>query len=178
MPTLESGLHVLDVGAPEAITPVGFYDIPGVATGIEVVDDLVYVASAGGLYLLRYLGFGNAEFSEQPHGGWFEVGMPLELCVSLSDTVGSLTYEWRKDGQPLAGGTDSCYTVEALAVVDEGWYVCRALDGAKAVYESDPAYVQVFAAGSLPAMGGVGLAIAGSLLAGWVIVRGRGGRRR
>jgi len=171
--TMNGGLRAADVQVPEAMAPAGSYDTSGMGIGVALAGGLVYLASEDALSILRYTGAGPGEFTEQPRGGWFEVGEPLELCVGLSGTVEPVTYEWRKDGQPLAGGTDSCYTVDALTQVDEGRYVCRVADNAKAVYESDPAHVQVFAAGSLPGLGAVGLAIAGSLLAGWVVVRAR-----
>lgn len=159
MPTLNSGLRVADVGVPEAITPAGYYETSGYCLGVAVAGEVVCLASEDGLFILRYTGAGSGEILEQPQGGWFEVGEPLELCVGVSGMLGAPTYQWFKDGEAIPGATDPCYEIDALALADDGWYRCRILETAKAVYESDPVHIEVFAAGSLPAAGGCGLAL-------------------
>jgi hypothetical protein len=98
-------------------------------------------------------------FSECPHGGWFNEGDTLALRVAVAGTVGSVTYQWRKDGADLPGETWSSYGIDSLGLDDTGWYSCRVTDGGKSVRETDPVHVQVFPMGSLPAMGVAGLCL-------------------
>jgi len=109
--------------------------------------------------------------------GTYEVGGALELTgVALNCTA--LTYQWSKNGTPLAPETASALVIPVLAATDAGSYVCSITydDGSKAIttVESNPALVTVVPAGSLPIAGGLGLA----LLAGACALGGVGSIRR
>jgi hypothetical protein len=96
-------------------------------------------------------------FTKQPVGGWFQEGMPLNLSVDVEGTSGDVSYQWIKDGQDLPGETDYELTRDSLAVADSGWYCCRVNDEAKSTALSKSVHIEVFAAGSLPALSHVGL---------------------
>jgi len=159
VPTMYFGLAVADVTNPEAMRPAGYYFTSDWALAVTLADGLVYLATEDEFFILRCIGVGNGEISEPPCGGWFEVGDPLELCVGVSGMMGALSYQWLKDDEALPGETDACYIVDAVALADDGWYVCRVSDGGKTVYETDPVHVEVFAVGSLPAAAACGLAL-------------------
>ena len=89
-------------------------------------------------------------FTALPQGGWKEEGDPLTLTAGFEGAVGTVTYQWLKDGVEISGGTDATLNIASLAEADTGWYVCRVTDEAKAVYETPPVLIEVFAAGSLP----------------------------
>ena len=51
-------------------------------------------------------------------------GERVELCLELAD-VCEASYEWFKDGQPLAGQTGPCLAFDAVTVSDAGAYCVR-----------------------------------------------------
>lgn len=103
------------------------------------------------------------EFTETPSGGWKEEGAPLELRVGFEGAVGEVTYQWLKDGAPIADATTDRYCIASLQPEDGGYYVCAVTDETKATRQTPPAYVQVFAPGSLPAAHAWALAVATTL---------------
>jgi hypothetical protein len=120
-------------------------------------------------------GEGEFTFESVPHGGWFEEGASLLLSVEVSGTVGAVTYQWIKDGVDLPDETSEEFVKESLVLEDGGWYSCRVTDESKASRETDPAHVQVFAAGSLPAAGAAATAaaLAGCIAVGWLVLARR-----
>ncbi len=48
------GLRVVDVSDPANPVEVGFYDVPGSSNDVAVAGEYVYVASEGGLFILRF----------------------------------------------------------------------------------------------------------------------------
>lgn len=105
-------------------------------------------------------------FTELPRGGWYEEGSPLELAVSVTGAVGDVSYQWRMDGIDLPGETYDTLLIDVLAEADQGWYSCRVSDAAKAILVTDAVFVDVVAAGSLPAAGAAGLGAA-ALACAW-----------
>lgn len=89
-------------------------------------------------------------FTELPAGGWKEEGEAVELSVGVEQAEGTVTYEWLKDGVPISGATANTFNIASLTEADAGWYTCRVTDESKAVYETPPVLIEVFAAGSLP----------------------------
>ncbi len=57
----------------------------------------------------------------QPMGVTVNQGAAFSLSVAATGT-GPITYQWRKGGVPLAGGTGTTYAVPAAQVVDAGSY--------------------------------------------------------
>jgi len=62
---------------------------------------------------------------EHPAGGWFLAGDELELRVAVSDPVGVVTYEWRKDGEALPGENSATLRLAKLSEADSGVYQAR-----------------------------------------------------
>jgi hypothetical protein len=98
-------------------------------------------------------------FTRVPRGGWFEEGQGLTLLVGVAGGVGEIAYQWVRDGRELQGETTDSFTVAALSSVDTGWYSCRVTDQSKGLYETSPALVTVYAAGSLPGTDNLGLLV-------------------
>lgn len=92
-------------------------------------------------------------FTKTPHAPWSQVGDPLLLAVECAGYVGAISYQWFKDGGLIDGATSAEFRIDSLAEDDEGWYSCRVTDTAKAIHETEPVFVQVFAPGELPATG-------------------------
>jgi hypothetical protein len=59
--------------------------------------------------------------AEQPAGGNACEGEPITFTVTAEGT-GPLSYQWRKDGIPIDGATDSSYVLEAVTPDDAGDY--------------------------------------------------------
>jgi hypothetical protein len=53
----------------------------------------------------------------------FERGKPLRLAVSSEGTP-PFTYQWHKDGRPIAGATREVYSRPKAQAADAGTYVC------------------------------------------------------
>lgn len=89
---------------------------------------------------------GSFEWTATPSGGWYEVGDPLRLEVGVAGTVGTVDYQWIKDGVDLSGATTSVYEVASLAEADSGWYSCRVTDDSKEAFTTTPVHIEVFPA--------------------------------
>lgn len=68
-------------------------------------------------------------------------GAPLALSVTAHDTA-ALSYQWSKDGQPLAGATSATYAVGAATTAHAGKYTV-AVTSANGTLTSQPATVTV-----------------------------------
>ena len=151
-------------GDSEPVTPCVTYE----TVGFQPYASIVYLERGVGfsLYVATIVGGcdegdeGEFEFSEIPHGSWMEEGDPLMLSVGVAKTAGDVSYQWKKDGVYLHGETLDTYTVDAVTFDDEGWYSCRVTDESKGVLETEPVFVEVFPAGSLPAAHAWALAVA------------------
>lgn len=60
-------------------------------------------------------------------------GATLTLTVAAANGFGDYTYQWYKDGAPLAGRTGASFSKASAAEADAGEYYCEATDkmGAK-----------------------------------------------
>ncbi len=76
---------------------------------------------------------------------------PAGVCLgashtfSITATGASLTYQWRRNGSPLAGATAPSYTVAAVSVGDAGSYDC-VVTGSCGLAVSSPALLTALAA--------------------------------
>ena len=70
--------------------------------------------------------------TSQPAGGLFFVGEPVALEVGASGS-GALTFQWLKNGQPLAGATSARFELAAAKLKDAGYYSVEVRDGSRAV---------------------------------------------
>ena len=101
-----------------------------------------------------------------------EEGATLTLNTSVRNVTVSITYQWFKNGAPLAGQTGSSLVIPSVTAADAGSYTVQIDVPEKAIYVSNPVIVQVFA--ELPVAGGLGLA----LVAGACALAGIAGMRR
>lgn len=76
----------------------------------------------------------------QPAGLTVEQSRSFTLRVATS--ASSVTYQWKKDGTPIAGATSAEYTIAAASLSDAGSYVCT-IDGGCGSVSSEPAVVVV-----------------------------------
>ena len=109
-------------------------------------------------------------------GGKYEVGATVNLRVAFvgMDGVGA-TYQWFKNGAPVADATGSSLVFAPVTLADAGSYSCELNIPDKAtVFLTDPTSLTVLPEGSLPVAGGMGLA----LLAGACALAGAVGIRR
>lgn len=81
--------------------------------------------------------------TNQPAAGLFFVGEPVALEVGASGS-GALTFQWLKNGQPLASATAARFELAAAKLEDAGWYSVEVRDGRRAV-ASPPVVVGVMA---------------------------------
>jgi len=81
------------------------------------------------------------------------------LHVHVSGQVGTVTYQWIKDGVDKLNETLDTYEVDSVTEDDEGWYSCRVEDESKGVRTTEPVLIRVFPEGSMPVAGVLGLGI-------------------
>jgi len=93
-------------------------------------------------------------------GGWYEEGERLQLSVSALNAIGTVTYQWSKEGVSIEGATLSTLLIDSLTLADSGYYTCQATDESYAAAETTPVLIRVFSVGSLPATGIAGMAFA------------------
>lgn len=81
-----------------------------------------------------------------------EVGDSLFLTFEGYSPVGNATYQWYHNGNILPGQSEQRLHLSYVDESSTGWYVCRVQDESNSVFETEPAYVRVLPAGSLPAI--------------------------
>ena len=81
----------------------------------------------------------------QPQSHTVSPGTPLTLNVSAQSSL-PLSYQWRKDGQPIPGGNSPTLTLPAVQAQDAGRYTVSISNGSASV-TSAPAQVLVAATG-------------------------------
>jgi Immunoglobulin domain len=78
-------------------------------------------------------------FSTQPASQTIAVGAPVTFTAAASDTP---SYQWHKDGNDISGATGPSYTINAVALSDQGTYTVTA-EGDCDSTDSDPAMLTV-----------------------------------
>ncbi len=69
----------------------------------------------------------STTITNQPIGQTIEEGRPLRLVVEASGGV--LTYQWRKNGEPISGATNEEYVIASTELSDAGTYKCDVVGG-------------------------------------------------
>ncbi len=105
---------------------------------------------------------------------WVVDGARVELRAD-HQLSGQLTFQWQKDGGVLAGQTGQTLIFDSVLPANAGAYQVFVDDGTKTLYASPVFTLQVFAPGTLPLTGGLGLAglAISSALAGVAMLRRR-----
>jgi hypothetical protein len=83
---------------------------------------------------------GGAYIIENPSGGSVKAGLPYTLRVTTAET--EVSYQWRRNGVAIAGGTGASYLLSAVGTVNAGRYDVVLRNSFGEVY-STPAYVGV-----------------------------------
>jgi PKD repeat protein len=107
-------------------------------------------------------------------GAWLEEGDLLSLTAVVTGGTPPIEYRWQKNGEDIVPPATTATYEKVAAVGDSGAYTCVVNDDSKAETVAGPYTVTVFAAGSLPVAGIVGLA----LLAGAAILGARSAFRK
>ena len=124
--------------------------IPG-ATGTNHVIGTVFEADAGNYSVTVNNSFGSATSSNavltvqtipriaaQPQSVTAALGGPFTLAVTASGSPQPFSYQWNKNGAPIAGATASTYSVNPASLSDGGNYtvtvsnICGATNSATA----------------------------------------------
>jgi ELWxxDGT repeat protein len=130
---------------------LGVTDMASAVTHPYTVANTTYFCGrdTGGLWRVNTA----FHFLQTPYPQWRLVGDPLTLTVECAGGVGELSYQWIKDGVEIDGATDPTYHVDSVIQDDEGSYTCRVTDATKTIYETEPALIEVFEEGEMPAAG-------------------------
>ncbi len=145
-------------------TPVGGYAAPTADPGESYASQFgssftdVTSIYADTNVAIKGLTAGGLRFITQPSGGFFEEGQSHILEIEVTDTVGTVTYQWYQNGVAVTGATGTQLVLDPLTVDDSGSYWCRVTDDG-GQHDSSQAYVVVGVEGSLPVIGVTGIAV-------------------
>jgi PKD repeat protein len=168
-----------DTETSDEASPLHVYDSDGVYTvALTVTTD----AGTDTETKTGYITVTLPSYYATIEGGssWFEEGDDLSLPVTVHDATPPVTYLWLKNGEvfdrPGTDETADTLIMTGLTAGDSGSYTCRVTDSSpdKAITYTDPFVVIVYAAGTLPVAGVVGLV----LLAGAAILGARSAMRK
>ncbi len=106
-----------------------------------------------------------------------EIGEYLILRAILPDLEEPITVEWYKNDVLIDGASSMEYHISEVGFEDDGVYHLVVTDASKAVYQSPPFLLRVYAEGSLPATGLLALGTLTALLAWAGAGRGRTRKR-
>jgi len=88
------------------------------------------------------------------------------FSISVTGGIGTLTYQWQKDGGDVTGATQSVLVLgPPLAVSDEGAYSCNISDTNESISSNTAALSGVIVCNMMPLAGIAGLALLASMLA-------------
>ena len=79
------------------------------------------------------------------------------LRVEARNTLGTVTYQWKKDGVAIPDATNTYYEIRRATSADDGEYSCVISDQSPATVETGTASFAVFDAAQLPAASVSGL---------------------
>lgn len=88
-----------------------------------------------------------AAASAQPHAGaaaeteYVEAGQPLRLAAAANGSP-PFKFQWKKDGQPLAGKTQARFEIPSVRAPDAGKYICTVSNSAGSM-DSPPVQIVV-----------------------------------
>ncbi len=105
----------------------------------------------------------NFVFLSGPEGGTFQEGANLSWSVLVEGAVGTPTYQWFKNSNPVPGKTDSAFSIDSLTTEDSGWYECWVTDGNGTVMKTEAVYVNVKDLNAIPAVGTPALIVMAAL---------------
>jgi len=84
------------------------------------------------------LGVGDPlQITQQPQGKDAYTGQSHTLSVVVENGVGSVTFQWRKNGGDISGATDATLTLSPLAPGDSGTYTCLVRDQIDSLLTAD-----------------------------------------
>lgn len=104
--------------------------------------------------------------ADAPSGGWYEAGDRFEYPVTLLKGIYPPEFQWLRsdtaEGTPeeISGATDPELVIDPLTEADSGSYWCRVTNSqVKTQLLTEPVSIVVVPAGSLPAIGVIGLCV-------------------
>lgn len=123
-----------------AQTAVGSYEV---TVGPDIADFAQIPMPAAQAYIVRLQALqGEPTITAPPISRVVGPGTAVELSVSATSESG-LSYQWRFNGQPIAGATGAAYTIPAADAASAGRYTVVVTNEAGSV-ESAPANVSLF----------------------------------
>lgn len=132
-----AALNILVNGVPSGVTNAGSFNAlgpfsltNGFINGTNTIDFVVNNAGLGYtglrveemmLFALEGTAPGSPRIVAQPQGKTALVGDEVSLSV-LADGQAPLTYQWRKNGEPIGGATAATYTIGSAQLTDTAAY--------------------------------------------------------
>lgn len=139
--TAQQGLGV----SSDAPTELGSASAAGQERWIGALDEVAFYsealsAAAIQAHFAAFVAGDPPVITSQPLGGSFTAGDTVTLSAGAQGV--NVSYQWFKDGSPIAGETSATLTFAAIAAGDAGTYKLRATNAAGSV-DSDNAVVRV-----------------------------------
>ncbi|MEO5976790.1 MAG: PQQ-dependent sugar dehydrogenase [Chryseolinea sp.] len=133
-----SWINTLDPNAASPARDPFATAIPGNSVGITTgVDGNLYFLGRnnGALYKIIYNNTTSPYITNQPSNATVAQGQNVSLSVTALGST-PLTYQWNKNGSPVAGATGSSFTILNAKITDAGDYTVTIINGSGTVTSS------------------------------------------
>jgi hypothetical protein len=115
----------------------------GANVGLTQDFDGVPVPQGSAVDIGAFEFYQSLTITQQPQGGQSYQGGSFTFTVATSGGLGTISYQWQKDGVDIPGATRSSYTIGLLTLGDTGHYTVIVTDSYKGLVISNPATLVV-----------------------------------
>jgi hypothetical protein len=118
----KAGADIIVIGNGYANTGIAGISTTGNQPFLGVIDEVRFYNAALSLANVNTIVTTPFIITNQPEETCAQIGNQASLSI---DVLGSVTYQWQKDGVDIPGATSSIYTISNAQLSDFGLYRCR-----------------------------------------------------